>query len=88
MSIQAGITATKTVYKLIGETKYLVDNYLDKYAFKFKEKNADFYNQYLSISRVLAKGVRHEKTEEPVEEQSAYRIVLRRPCLPESVAQH
>lgn len=60
-----GNSATKSVYQLIGEAKDLVDNQLNVHAAKFKKKNPEFYSQYLSASRVVEVGVRHEKKEEP-----------------------
>jgi len=56
-----GASATKSVYQLIGEAKDIVENQLNIYAEKFKTKNPDFYNQYVSASKVIASGVRHEK---------------------------
>ena len=59
-----GTSATKSVYQLIGEAKNLFDNQINVHAEKFKNKNPEFYNQYLSASRVIDSGVRHEKKEE------------------------
>ena len=59
-----GTSATKSVYQLMNEAKEIVDNQLNIYAEKFKTKNPDFYNQYISASKVVNYGVRHEKTEE------------------------
>ncbi len=59
-----GTSATKSVYQLMNEAKDIVDNQLNIYAEKFKTKNPDFYNQYVSASRVIASGVRYEKKPE------------------------
>jgi hypothetical protein len=59
-----GTTATKSVYQLIGEAKELIEHQLNVHAEKFKTKNADFYNGYLTASRVIDTGVRHEKKDE------------------------
>ena len=59
-----GTTATKSVYQLMGEAKDIVENQLNIYAEKFKTKNPDFYNQYISASKVVDHGVRHEKKED------------------------
>ena len=59
-----GTSATKSVYQLMNEAKEIVDNQLNIYAEKFKTKNPDFYNQYITASKVVNYGVRHEKTAE------------------------
>ena len=46
------------------EAKDIVENQLNIYAEKFRIKNPDFYNQYISASKVVEHGVRHEKKEE------------------------
>jgi hypothetical protein len=58
-----GFTATKSVYQLIGEIKNLIDNQISVHVAKFRTKNPDFYSQYLSASRIIDAGVRHEKKE-------------------------
>jgi hypothetical protein len=59
-----GTAATKSVYELIGEAKDICDKQLNVHAAKFNKKNPEFYNQYLSASRIIDTGVRHEKKEE------------------------
>jgi hypothetical protein len=65
-----GAAATKSVYELIGEAKNLVDNQLNIHAAKFKTTNTEFYSGYLSASRVISTGVRHEKKEETTTEKT------------------
>ena len=60
-----GSSATKSVYQLIGEAKDIVDNQINIHAAKFKKKDPDFYNQFLSASRIVDSGVRYEKKTEP-----------------------
>lgn len=52
-----------SVYKLIGEAKYIIENRLDKYAHRFKYSEPDFYSQYYSARRITDSGNGSKKEE-------------------------
>lgn len=62
------MNATKSVYELIGEAKDLVNKQLDRHAVRFRKSNPDFYNQYVTASRVIDTGVRHDNNQPAPEE--------------------
>ncbi len=53
-----------SVYKLIGEAKYIIENRLDKYAHRFKYTDPDFYAQYFTARRINETDTRNSKKEE------------------------
>jgi hypothetical protein len=53
------VNATKSVYELIGEAKDLINKQIDRHAVRLRNSNPEFYNEYLSASRVIDAGIRH-----------------------------
>jgi hypothetical protein len=60
-STGTSVNATKSVYELIGEAKDLIDKQIDRHAVRFRSSKPEFYNMYLTASRVIDAGVRHDK---------------------------